>query len=254
MSRGGSDGWMSGNPFVVTCEHASNRLPARHGRLGLEPARLSEHIAWDPGSREIARALAGGLGCPLHEGRYSRLLIDLNRNLRHPKLIVQRSFGVEIPGNQNLDSLERERRVREYWAPYRESVLSNMCSIVERAGRCIHFGVHSFTPVVDGVERDVCVALLYDPSRGVELEIAAKMAASLEAGGVRVRRNYPYRGVSDGLVTACRRMFTVSAYAGIEIEVSQKLLASDQDARRIAKALNASVAALHAASFLNPSM
>lgn len=254
MSRGGSDGWMSGNPFVVTCEHASNRLPARYGGLGLEPARLNEHIAWDSGSPEIARALAGGLGCPLHEGRYSRLLIDLNRNPGHPKLIVQRSFGVEIPGNQNLDAAERERRIREYWAPYREKVLSNMRSIVERAGRCVHFGVHSFTPVVDGVERDVCVALLYDPSRGVEVDVTGKMAALLKAGSVRVRRNYPYRGVSDGLVTACRRMFPVSAYAGIEIEVSQKLLGSDQDVRRVAKALNASVAALSAAGVLNPSM
>lgn len=245
---------MKGNPFVVTCEHASNRLPVRYGSLGLEPARLSEHIAWDPGSREIARALGRRLGCPLHEGRYSRLLIDLNRNLGHPKLIAQRSFGVEIPGNRNLDAAERERRIREYWTPYRERVLSCMRSIVERAGRCIHFGVHSFTPVVDGVERDVCVALLYDPGRGAELELAGQMAASLKAGGVRVRRNYPYRGVSDGLVTACRKVFPDCEYAGIEIEVSQKLLGSDQDARRIAKALNVPVAALHAAGLLNPSM
>jgi predicted N-formylglutamate amidohydrolase len=237
-------GRASGNPFLVTCEHASNRLPARYGALGLEPARLSEHIAWDPGSLEIARALARRLGCPLHEGRYSRLLIDLNRNLRHPKLIAQRSFGVEIPGNQNLDAAERERRIREYWTPYRDRVLSDIRSIVERAGRCIHFGVHSFTPVVDGVERDVCVALLYDPSRGTEVEVAGKIGAPLKAGGVRVRRNYPYRGVSDGLVTACRKLFGESEYAGIEIEVSQKLLGSDQGVRRIAEALIGSVAAL----------
>lgn len=173
------------------------------------------------------------------------MLIGLNRNLRHPKLLAARSFGVKIPGNQNLDSLERERRVREYWTPYRDRVLSDMRSIVERAGCCIHFGVHSFTPLVDGVERDVCVALLYDPSRGSELEIAGRMAASLQAGGVRVRRNYPYRGVSDGLVTACRRMFTESAYAGIEIEVSQKLLGSDDEARRLAVAIERSVSTFY---------
>lgn len=243
----------SGNPFLVTCEHASNGLPARYGTLGLDRARLSEHITWDPGSLEIARALARKLGCPIHNGRYSRLLIDLNRNLGHPKLIAQRSFGVEIPGNQNVDSSERERRIREYWTPYRDSVLSDIRLIVERAGRCIHFGVHSFTPVVDGLERDVCVALLYDPSRQAEVDVAGKLGALLKAGGMRVRRNYPYRGVSDGLVTACRKLFPNSEYAGIEIEVSQKLLESDHDVRRISESLVASAAALQSAGLLTPS-
>ena len=234
----------TGNPFLVTCEHASNRLPARYGTLGLDPARLNEHIAWDPGAREIARALGRKLGCPIHEGRYSRLLIDLNRSPTHPKLIAQRSFGVEIPGNRNLDSCERERRVREIWTPYREKVLSGIRARIGRAGRCIHFSAHTFTPVVDGVERDACAALLYDPSREFEVEIVGQMAAALKARGIRVRRNYPYRGVSDGLVTAARRLFAGHEYAGIEIEVSQKLLEPEIELRRIAGLVASSAASV----------
>jgi hypothetical protein len=37
-----------------------------------------------------------------------------------------------------------------------------------------------------------------------------------------VRRNYPYRGVSDGLPTHLRRRFRERCYAGVELEVNQK--------------------------------
>jgi hypothetical protein len=37
-----------------------------------------------------------------------------------------------------------------------------------------------------------------------------------------LRRNYPYRGTSDGLVTYLRRRHGDRAYAGVELEVNQK--------------------------------
>ena len=40
--------------FVVVCEHASNRLPRALGTLGLWPADLERHIAWDPGAADVA--------------------------------------------------------------------------------------------------------------------------------------------------------------------------------------------------------
>ena len=37
-----------------------------------------------------------------------------------------------------------------------------------------------------------------------------------------VRRNYPYRGVSDALVTYLRRRYAARGYVGLEVEVNQK--------------------------------
>ena len=79
---------------LVTCEHASNRLPARYRRLGLPASRLDEHIAWDRGAAILARHVAQRIGAPLHLGRWSRLLVDLNRSIGHPKLMARSSFGV----------------------------------------------------------------------------------------------------------------------------------------------------------------
>ncbi|HNS86090.1 MAG TPA: N-formylglutamate amidohydrolase, partial [Parvularculaceae bacterium] len=60
-------------PFVVVCEHASNRLPRALGTLGLSAADLDRHIAWDPGAAEIATGLGRALDATVVLQRYSRL-------------------------------------------------------------------------------------------------------------------------------------------------------------------------------------
>ena len=39
---------------------------------------------------------------------------------------------------------------------------------------------------------------------------------------MRVRRNYPYNGASDGLTTYLRGRFSGRLYSGIELEVNQR--------------------------------
>jgi predicted N-formylglutamate amidohydrolase len=91
----------------------------------------------------------------------------------------------------------------------------------------VHLAVHSFTPVWDGVPRPVDIGLLYDPGRASERALAQALERALRARlpALRVRRNQPYRGVSDGLPTALRRTRSPAAYAGLELEVSQALVA-----------------------------
>lgn len=223
-----------GLALLLTCEHASNRIPARYGNLGLTPRDLASHIAWDPGALAIARTSARRLGCPLHAGRWSRLLVDLNRSEGHPKLMAVSSFGVRISGNEALSPDEREYRLRRFYRPYREAVKADLTALIRDAGSCLHIGVHTFTPFAAGRERRADVGLLYDPARDLERRIVDRLAAGLAAAGLRVRRNYPYRGVSDGLTTACRRRFPDPTYAGIELEVNQGVVSQT---RRIAGCL-----------------
>ena len=74
-----SVGWVN---FVISCEHASSRLPPAYGALGLPRRVLRSHWAFDIGAAPFAQRLAKDLGCALFDGSYSRLLIDLNRT--HP--------------------------------------------------------------------------------------------------------------------------------------------------------------------------
>jgi predicted N-formylglutamate amidohydrolase len=223
--------------FVISAEHASHRIPAAYKNLGLTRRQLDSHIAWDPGAKLIARACAKALGCACHEGRFSRLLVDLNRSLHHPKLMAGRSFSMPIAGNRRLAPEEKDRRIRRYYTPFREAVLTDVGRIVERHERCIHLSVHSFTPRVGDVVRKTDIGLLYDPQRPLERLLADHLLHRLTQDGFHVRRNYPYRGVSDGHVTHLRGVFPKHAYAGLEIEVNQQLLESDRHARAIARQL-----------------
>jgi len=74
--------------LLLICDHASSALPPRYGSLGLAAGEFERHIAYDIGAREVTLALAAKLDCPAVLSRYSRLLIDPNRGLDDPTLIM----------------------------------------------------------------------------------------------------------------------------------------------------------------------
>jgi len=215
---------------VLSCEHASNAVPGRYKRLGLGRAMLDSHVAYDLGALDVARFYARALDCELHEGRWSRLVVDLNRSVGHRGLVAERSFGIAVPGNAGVTDAERIHRVREYHEPYRRAVREALARAVARSGACVHLSVHSFAPMVGGVRRDADVGLLYDPARRNERSLARIWARALSTSGLRVRLNYPYRGTADGFTRDLRRMFPASRYTGLEIELNQALL-SDRPRR-----------------------
>jgi predicted N-formylglutamate amidohydrolase len=89
--------------------------------------------------------------------------------------------------------------------------------------------IHSFTPKLDGQVRNCDVGILYDPKRPMEKTVAADLKRALVSmdGVLRVRWNYPYRGIADGFTTHLRKRFSKSRYAGIEIEINQQLPLGD---------------------------
>jgi predicted N-formylglutamate amidohydrolase len=72
--------------------------------------------------------------------------------------------------------------------------------------------------------RNADIGLLYDPARRGEAELCRRWQARLRASApeLKVRRNYPYAGKSDGFTTYLRRRFPAKVYVGIELEINQK--------------------------------
>jgi hypothetical protein len=64
---------------ILVCEHASNRVPASLGSLGLTDEQLISHIAWDPGASDLSQDLSRDLDATFVEARFSRLVYDCNR-------------------------------------------------------------------------------------------------------------------------------------------------------------------------------
>ncbi len=212
---------MSRDCLVVTCEHASNAVPAwLGGRFASAPGRaaLRSHRGWDIGVRPIYRALAAPARFSI-AGDVSRLVVDLNRSLHHRKLSSEFMRGI--------GSHEWGRVVRECYLPYRGAVDRFVGDAISHGARVVHLSVHTFTPVLDGVERSIDVGVLYDPARGTERALAGRWLAALAHSGWRLRRNAPYRGTADGVVTALRRRFGGDAYLGLELEVSQAIASAE---------------------------
>ena len=81
-------------------------------------------------------------------------------------------------------------------------------------------------PKFDDVPRQADVAWLYDPRRPGEVAFARAWMLALEqrAPELRLRRNYPYQGRSDGLTASLRKQYSDATYVGIELEVNQRFV------------------------------
>lgn len=223
--------------LLLTCEHGGHRVPPVFARVfaGAERA-LRSHAGWDPGALWLARRLARGLRAPLVASTTTRLLVDLNRSLHHPRVFSRHTRA--------LDAEARQAIVRRHYRPYRRDVERRVAARADRGRRVVHVAVHSFSPRLRGHVRRVDVGLLYDPARAGECALAARWGAALreQAPELRVRRNQPYRGAADGLTTHLRGRFGPRRYLGLELEVSQRLLARTGPRRAaLARVLEASL-------------
>ncbi|MDZ7791033.1 MAG: N-formylglutamate amidohydrolase [Xanthomonadales bacterium] len=202
---------------LITCEHASNEVPARwrHLFVGHE-AELASHRGWDAGTAELGHKLADRLEAPLLAGRATRLLIDLNRSAGHPRRYSE--------WTRKLPRAERARIEREWWLPHWRAYRSHLENL---PGRVIHIACHSFTPVFDGKPRRLDIGLLYDSARQPEKAFCLELRRLIEARrpDLRVRMNAPYRGTANGLGQQHRRQFPADRLITIELEIGQHLVA-----------------------------
>lgn len=204
--------------LLITCEHGGNRVPAAFSRLFRDHAALLDsHRAMDFGSLALAQTLARMHDAAKITSEVTRLLVDLNRSLGHPRLFSEITTA--------LSPDERCAVIEQYWQPYRRRVDDQIEALFADHPAIVHISCHSFTPVLAGQTRQTDIGLLYDPARPGEraLCIAWQQALQRLAPSLRVRRNYPYQGRNDGLTRALRRRLPDARYAGIELEINQAI-------------------------------
>jgi predicted N-formylglutamate amidohydrolase len=205
---------------LVVCDHASNRLPTGYATLGLDPAQLGRHIAHDIGAAGVTRGLAARLGAPAVLSRFSRLLIDPNRGLDDPTLIMRVSDGAVIPGNRHLDVAERQRRIDTYYAPYHGAVSGVIDTMFAAGYPPVLVSIHSFTPVWRGVPRPWHCGVLWDKDPRLAVPLIEAMRGDPE---LMVGDNQPYSGVLLG--DTMWQHGTRRGLAHAIIEVRQDLIA-----------------------------
>ncbi len=181
--------------WLVTCDHASNRVPAwvNGGSLGIPDADMARHIAWDVGAAGVARALGRRLDSPVILSDFSRLVIDPNRGEDDPTLVMQLYDGTIIPANRHISPEGVEERLDRLYRPY-HAAYARLAAL--RPDRAV-VAVHSFTPCLRGrPPRPWHVGVLY--SRLDERLSRPLIARLLQESDLSIGDNEPYSGHLPG--------------------------------------------------------
>lgn len=213
--------------FVLVCEHASNRIPQSLNDLGLNSAQLQSHVAWDPGARDLARALSADLNATLVEARFSRLVYDCNRPPEAVSAMLAETEAFQVPGNAHISAIERFARTIEIYVPF-HAALARAIAVKRAVGIVpIIATIHSFTPVFHGKPRDVEIGFLH----GQDRRLAAHMISTARSKTSReIRLNEPYAAI-DGVLHSIEKQLDDIRQPHVMIEVRNDLL-SDADRRK----------------------
>ncbi len=231
----------STSPVLLVCDHASRRLPAALGNMGLDPFALRCHLALDIGAAALTGRLAKKLSLTAVLCQYSRLVVDCNRQLMDPGAFLEFGDGIVVTGNRNLHAADKKIRADEIYWPYHNAVASQVERLVAAGQPPVFVSLHSFTPVINGQYRPWEVGVLWDTDRAT----AEIFMQDFRAAGFHVGDNEPYSGKSP-------QDFTVDHHAEsiglphVGVEIRQDLIDDDEGVRRIGAVLQRIIASLPA--------
>tara|TARA_B100001063_G_C16736572_1_gene542356 strand:- start:878 stop:1660 length:783 start_codon:yes stop_codon:yes gene_type:complete len=152
--------------FLIICDHASNNIPSNFANLGLDKEILDTHIAYDIGAKEVSVHLSNILDCPLVMSDFSRLLIDPNRGIDDPTLIMRISDDKIIEGNKKIHNFKedefRNNRIKKYYNAYHNKILELINFKIKNKKYPAIISIHSFTPFWKNKKRDIDIGILWD--------------------------------------------------------------------------------------------
>ena len=205
---------------VIICDHGGDAIPIKLDGLGLDPNDRLRHIAWDIGASAIAYQLSRKLDAPTVLGSFSRLVIDLNRPPYDLTSVREISDGVLVPGNRNLSSKDMAQRIASIFEPYHGEIAAAMERAAQHVAAPALVSVHSFTPVMTGVERPWHIGVLF----GSDMRIANPLMAALSKNPeISVGENKPYSGY-DLYGYSVETHAMPNGYPNILLEIRQDLI------------------------------
>ncbi len=220
--------------WVVTCDHATNTVPpfVNGGTLGLPPEDMDRHIAYDVGAEGLALALGAALNSPVICSNFSRLVIDPNRGLDDPTLLMKLYDGSVIPANRSGDDLQT--RLARCYEPYHAALETLMAR-----PHAVLLSIHSFTPQLRGrPPRPWHVGILSAHDRRLADPLLARLAGEPD---LSVGDNEPYSGHLPG--DAVDRHALDHGRPNVLVELRNDLIADEEAqsdwAERLAPLLDA---------------
>lgn len=226
-------------PVLLVCDHASCRFPASLGDLGLDPFTRRCHLAVDIGAAALTESLANSLGVTAVLARYSRLVVDCNRELLDAGAFLEFGDGVVVHGNRNLQQADKALRAADLYWPYHRAIDAQIQRLQLAGSAPAFIAVHSFTPVLNGETRPWQMGILWDQDRSLRDIFLEEFSAA----GFIVGDNEPYSGKAP-------QDFTIDFHAEkiglphVGIEIRQDLIDNDAGIAAIAQVMRAIIGSI----------
>ena len=219
------------SPYIIICEHASNRIPKKLGSLGLGEADLKRHIAWDIGAEGTARLLSKLLDAPLILQTYSRLVFDCNRPPEAEGAMPVISETTQIPGNLNLSADDRLARIAEIYRPFQNLISDFLDRRAANHQPAVPISIHSFTKIYHGKERSVELGLLFDRDAWLANQLVKSFA------GIKTQLNEPY-GPKDGVMHLMNLQAAPRGLHHVMVEIRNDLIETERGQQEWAQRLS----------------
>jgi len=220
-------------PVLLVCDHASAAFPAAMHQLGLADWVLEKHVACDIGAALVTRHLADRLDAPAVLSGYSRLIVDLNRQLHDVSAFIQVSDGIAIPGNLDLDEQEKQERVDSFFKPYHDAISRQLDQFEAHGETPAFVSIHTCTPVFNNVVRHCHIGVMWDQDERIPVPLMEALRSKPE---LSIGDNEPYSGRHP-------HDFTIDYHAEsaglpcVGIEVRQDLVSTPEGVRKWADIL-----------------
>ncbi len=212
--------------FLLIADHASNAVPQRLGDLGISSVDLNRHIGIDIGIHGVSQRLAALLDAPYIFQRYSRLVIDCNRQPGNATSMALVSDGTHIAANQNLMPEAIAQRQDEIFWPYQRAIARQIETMRQTGTPPVVIAMHSFTPKHGDypAPRPWQIGVLFNRDD----RLARSLIALLEKeGDLTVGINQPY-AVEDHVDYAVPVHCEKGGLVHVELEIRQDLIGTSE--------------------------
>jgi len=221
------------SPFLLLGDHAGREIPRSLGDLGIHHRDWDRHIAWDIGVAGLGDVLSEALGATFIRQRFSRLVIDCNRDPARPDAIPEVSDGTHVPGNVNLTPTQRQARIEGIAAPYHAAIAAELDARAARGQQTTLVSLHSFTPEMNAFARPWRFGVLHAEDSAFSRAILARLQA--DVGAEFVGDNQPYK--MDEVDFTIPRHSRPRGLDYLELETRQDLLGDAAGQREVADRL-----------------
>jgi predicted N-formylglutamate amidohydrolase len=212
--------------FLLTADHAGNAVPQRLGDLGISSADLNRHIGIDIGIHGVSQRLSALLDAPYIFQRYSRLVIDCNRQPGNATSASPVSDSTHILANQGLSPDDIAQRQDEIFWPYQMAIAQQIEAMRKTGTPPVVIAMHSFTPRHGDYPspRPWQIGVLFNRDD----RLARGLITVLEKeGDLTVGINQPY-AVEDHIDYAVPVHCEKGGLLHVELEIRQDLIGSSE--------------------------